>query len=93
MDVMTRQRAAVAGLAFFAVSTGALVLLLTTGSETPRETMLYFAVIIGFYVLATLCFAVASRALLALLSGVLAVVSFPLTLFIGYLVEMLQRQP
>ena len=58
----------------------------------PRETMAFFALIIGCYALSALCFAAAKRVLLALLSGALAVVSFPLALFIGYVVEMLQSQ-
>ncbi|MEY8814003.1 hypothetical protein AB9H24_02215 [Micrococcus luteus] len=90
---MTRTGAfTIAGLAAFAISTGTLVLLLITGSETPRETMAFFALIIGCYALSALCFAAAKRVLLALLSGALAVVSFPLALFIGYVVEMLQGQ-
>ncbi|EFD51241.1 hypothetical protein [Micrococcus luteus] len=90
---MTRAGAfTIAGLAAFAVSTGILVLLLITGSETPRETVAFFALIIGCYALSALCFAAAKRVLLALLSGALAVVSFPLALFIGYVVEMLQSQ-
>lgn len=66
--------------------------LLITGSETPRETMVFFALLIGCYALSALCFAAAKRVLLALLSGALAAVSFPLALFIGYVVEMLQSQ-
>ena len=90
---MTRTGAfTIVGLAAFAISTGILVLLLITGSETPRETMAFFALIIGCYALSALCFAAAKRVLLALLSGALAVVSFPLALFIGYVVEMLQGQ-
>ena len=90
---MTRTGAfTIAGLAAFAISTGTLVLLLITGSETPRETMAFFALIIGCYALPALCIAAAKRVLLALLSGALAVVSFPLALFIGYVVEMLQGQ-
>lgn len=89
---MTRTGAfTIAGLAAFAISTGILVLLLITGSETPRETMAFFALIIGRYALSALCFGAAKRVLLAL-SGALAVVSFPLALFIGYVVEMLQSQ-
>ncbi|MGJ5591038.1 hypothetical protein ACSBQY_07425 [Micrococcus lylae] len=90
---MTREKTAgVAGMAFFTVSTGALVLLLTAGSETPRETLAFFAVIIGCYLVSAVCFAVTQRGLLALLSGLLAVVSFPLAIFLGYVVEMLQSQ-
>ena len=93
MDAMMRDKAAgVVGMSSFAVSTGTLVLLLITGSETPRETMAFFALIIGCYALPALCIAAAKRVLLALLSGALAVVSFPLALFIGYVVEMLQSQ-
>lgn len=91
----TRERtmaAGVVGMSFFAVSTGILVLLLITGSETPRETMVFFALRIGCYALSALCFAASKRVLLALLSGALAAVSFPLALFIGYVVEMLQSQ-
>ena len=40
-----------------------------TGSETPRETIAFFALIIGCYALSALCFAAAKRVLLALLSG------------------------
>ncbi|SJN33087.1 hypothetical protein [Micrococcus luteus] len=54
--------------------------------------MTFFALIIGCYTPPALCFAAAKRVLLALLSGALAVVSFPLALFIGYVVEMLQSQ-
>lgn len=87
---MTRTGAfTIEGLAAFAISTGTFVLLLITGSETPWETMALFALIIGCY---TLCFAAAKRSLLAMLSGALAVVSFPLALFIGYVVEILQSQ-
>ena len=54
--------------------------------------MAFFVLIIGCYALSALCFAVAKRVLLALLSGALTVVSFPLALFIGYVVEMLQSR-
>ncbi|MEV8355449.1 hypothetical protein [Micrococcus luteus] len=48
---MTRTGAfTIAGLAAFAISTGTLVLLLITGSETPRETMAFFALFIGYVV-------------------------------------------
>ncbi|WP_087134651.1 hypothetical protein [Micrococcus lylae] len=90
--MMRQQVAVVVGTSFFTVATGVLVLLLITGSQTPRETMAFFALIIGCYALSALCFAAAKRVLLALLSGALAVGSFPLALFFGYVVEMLQSQ-
>lgn len=63
--------------------------LLVSGTDSPRQTGYAFSLMVGLLLAAAAFFALSKRALLSLLSGIVAVTSIPAVIFVAYVVEML----
>lgn len=68
-----------------------LVHTLISGTESPRETGYVFLLMVGLLLTAAAFFALSRRAILSLISGLIAIISIPAVIFVAYVVEMLNR--
>lgn len=64
------------------------VVILVIGTDTPQHTWVFFLGIVIAFGLCAIVAALGRRFILAMLSGIIAVMGVPMTIWIGYLFEM-----